>query len=102
MTSDMYVQLTGPKLHENTMDTKKIIATPALDMAGFDSRSREPRTASMMRSTVIVMVPKMRGPFRPTLSMRKKMKIKSTLRLVSAQTKETLTLYLLAIGPTKL
>ena len=41
----------------------------------------------MMRRMVIVIVPKMRGPFRPTRSMRKKMKIKSILHLVSARTK---------------
>lgn len=55
------------------------MATPARDMDGFASRFCEPREASMMSRIVIVIVPKMSGPLRPTRSMRKKMKIRSVL-----------------------
>lgn len=75
MTSDMYVHEIGPKLREKTIETKKIIATPARDRFPFvPSGFCELRAASMIKQILIPIVPNSNGLRRPTRSMRKKMK----------------------------
>jgi hypothetical protein len=80
MTSLMYVQLVGPKLSEKHIETKKIIATPALDKSLFSPFGFcELITASMIKHIVIATVPNSSGFLRPTLSAIKKMKKQSYL-----------------------